>query len=185
MTLNTIISRLLAHLGFPCAGAINAPHPVNTRRKSCRILIKILLEAREDAADLLGSAEVGNGVGNAVVIFEQEQRPQFLPIQFFDADLHIMGQYESKEDLQLAVEVRADLDLGLRRPPRYRPFAGRQGIATAWNSGAAARSRRITLLWARAEGPLIGLSGRWYDPDDLATGALNVMRRRSDGIFER
>ena len=41
---------------------------------------------------------------------------QLLPIQFFDADLHIMRQHEIEEDLLLAVEVGADLDLGLRGP---------------------------------------------------------------------
>src|SRR5438876_280593 len=38
----------------------------------CR-LIEILLEAGEDLADFFGVAEVGDGVGDGVVVFEAEQ----------------------------------------------------------------------------------------------------------------
>ena len=36
------------------------------------------------------SIEFGNRIGYGVVILEQEQGAQFLLVQFFDADLHIM-----------------------------------------------------------------------------------------------
>ena len=46
------------------------------RADSGRVLIEIFLETGEDVPDLLGSAQIGNGIGNRVVIFEQEQRAQ-------------------------------------------------------------------------------------------------------------
>ena len=40
--------------------------------------------------------------------------PDFLTIQFFDADPHVLGEHEIEERLLLAVEVGADLDFRLR-----------------------------------------------------------------------
>ena len=37
----------------------------------------MLLETGEDLADLFGFAEVGDGVGNAVAVFEPEERGEF------------------------------------------------------------------------------------------------------------
>jgi hypothetical protein len=37
----------------------------------CGILVEVFLEAGEDVSDLLGSAQVRNGIGNGVVIFEK------------------------------------------------------------------------------------------------------------------
>ena len=86
--------------------------------------MEILLEACEDVANLLGSAEVGNGIGNGVVIFEQERGAQFRPIQFFDANLHVMGQCESQKDPLLTVEVARDFRPWPSRPVPLPP-AGR------------------------------------------------------------
>jgi hypothetical protein len=58
-----------------------------------------------------------------------------------------------------------------RRPPSGQPLT--------------ARSRRIISYGWGTDGPLIGLFGRWYDPDDLAPRELNGMRCRFDGICER
>src|SRR6266851_5648320 len=67
-------------------------------RRAGRVLIEIFLEAGEDVPDLLGSAQIGNGIGNGVVRFEQEKGAQFLPIQLLDSDPHIMRQHEIKKD---------------------------------------------------------------------------------------
>ena len=59
-------------------GAAASPvMPQSSGMESCRLLIQILLEARENVADLLGSAQVGNGIGDGVVILEPEQGVSF------------------------------------------------------------------------------------------------------------
>ena len=40
---------------------------------SCGWLVEIFLETGEDFADLFGAAEVGDGVGDGVVVFEVER----------------------------------------------------------------------------------------------------------------
>ena len=45
-----------------------------------------------------------------------KQRRELFLVEFFDADLHVVRQHEVEEDLLLAVEVRADVDLGLGGP---------------------------------------------------------------------
>src|SRR5437588_7110262 len=79
-----------------------------TNVASRRLLIQILLKADERFPDLVGLAEIGNSIGNRTAIFESQQRRQFFLIELFYTDAHIMGKYEVKEDLLLAVEVRAD-----------------------------------------------------------------------------
>ncbi len=51
-----------------------------SRSGGCRILVEVFLEARENVPDFLWSAQVSDGIGNGVVIFEQEQGTQLLPI---------------------------------------------------------------------------------------------------------
>lgn len=45
-------------------------HVMTSLNVSRRIDVEVLLEAREDASDIFRLAEVGNGVGNGVVVFE-------------------------------------------------------------------------------------------------------------------
>ena len=42
-------------------------------RVSYRLSVEVLLETGEDLADLFGAAEVGDGVGDGVVVFEAQQ----------------------------------------------------------------------------------------------------------------
>ncbi len=79
--------------------------------RSRRLLVEILLEAREDLADLFRPAKIGHGVGNGVVIFEPEQRRQLFLVQFLHADAHVVRQHEIEKRLLLAVELRADTRL--------------------------------------------------------------------------
>jgi hypothetical protein len=64
---------------------------------SCRsrLLIKILLETGEGFVDFFGpAAKVSDGIREGVVVFEQEQRREFLLIEFFHADSDVMLEYE-------------------------------------------------------------------------------------------
>ena len=60
-------------------GPIWERHPIylldsgDFRLVSSRFLVEILLETGEDLADFFGAAEVGNGVGDGIVVFEAEQ----------------------------------------------------------------------------------------------------------------
>jgi hypothetical protein len=72
---------------------------------SGRRLIKIFLETRENIADLLGLAQIRDGIGDRVMIFKQQQRPQFFPAELFHPDTHIMRQHKIKENPLLTVEM--------------------------------------------------------------------------------
>src|SRR5437016_9198084 len=84
-----------------------------TNVTSRRLLIQILLKADERFPDLIGPAEIRNGISNRTAILESQQRRQLFLIELFHTDAHIMGKNEVKEDLLLAVKVGADFYLGL------------------------------------------------------------------------
>jgi len=65
------------------------------------LLIQVFLKPDEHLANLVRSAEVGNGVGDGVVVFQAEQRCQFFLIEFFHTDAHVMRQHEIEEGLLL------------------------------------------------------------------------------------
>jgi hypothetical protein len=48
--------------------------------------IQVLLEAAEGGADGFGAAEVGEGVGHGVAVFEAQEGGELLGVEFFDAD---------------------------------------------------------------------------------------------------
>ena len=52
------------------------PHWINLH--SGRSLIEVALEAGEQLADLLWSAQVGHGIGDGILIAEPQQRGQLL-----------------------------------------------------------------------------------------------------------
>jgi hypothetical protein len=54
------------------------------------LLIEVFLEADEDLADLVRAAEVGDGVGDGVVVFEAQQRSQFLLVELADTHADVM-----------------------------------------------------------------------------------------------
>ncbi len=55
------------------------------RQSSGGFLIQEALETDEGASDLVGLSQFRNGVGDRVVIFQAQQRFQFLRIEFIDA----------------------------------------------------------------------------------------------------
>ena len=57
-------------------------------------LISILLEAGEDLPNLLRLSQVGQGIGDGVVILEPEQRRELLLIQLVDADTDVVIKHE-------------------------------------------------------------------------------------------
>ena len=73
-------------------------------------MVEILLKAREDLADFFGAAEVGDGVGDEVVVFEAEQGGEFALVEFFDSDGDVMGEDEIEEELLLGGELGVVLD---------------------------------------------------------------------------
>ena len=77
--------------------------------------IQIFLEPCERLPNLVGLAEVGQGVLNRA-LFEPKQWRELLLVQFLHTDIHIVGRYEIQEHLLPAVEVRADFHLRLRGP---------------------------------------------------------------------
>ena len=80
----------------------------------CRLfLIQILLEAREGSPDLIRRTQVGDGVGDGVVILEPQQGRELLLIEFLDADTDVMRQHEVEKRLLLAAELCADRDTGI------------------------------------------------------------------------
>ena len=64
-----------------------APYKLSTLRGR---LVKILLKACKDLADFFRLAEICHGVGQGVVVFEFEQRREFVAVQFVDADFHVL-----------------------------------------------------------------------------------------------
>lgn len=84
----------------------------NPRERSSRdVLIEILLKAGEDLTNFRRVSEVSHRNGNRVVVFELQLGCEFVLIEFFHADLHIMRQHKIEEDLLFRVEMRADLHL--------------------------------------------------------------------------
>ena len=79
-------------------------------------LIQILLESREDFANLFGLSQVGHGIGDGIVVFEPQQGRELILRQFFHPHLHVLRQHEIEKGLLPAVEVGADLHPGLLRP---------------------------------------------------------------------
>lgn len=67
----------------------------------CHSLVEVLLKAGEDLPDLFRPAQVGNGVGDGIVVLEFQQRRQFLLVQFLHPYLDILREYKIQEDLLL------------------------------------------------------------------------------------
>src|ERR1035437_8154892 len=116
--------------------------------KSCRgvwgWLVEILLEAGEDVVDFIGLAEVGDGVGNRVVVFEPEQRGEFGLVELLHADGDVVGQDEIEKRLLFGAETGVDVDFCVGRPNlarewRHGKFA--QDLA-ALHDGSARRFQR-------------------------------------------
>src|SRR6266404_4370476 len=77
------------------------------------LLVEILLETGEEFSDLFGLAEVGDGVGDGVVVFEAEQGGEFALVEFFDSDGDIVGEDEIEEELLFGGELGVVLDSAL------------------------------------------------------------------------
>jgi hypothetical protein len=60
-----------------------------------------LLEAGEDGANLIGVAEVGDGI----VIFQAEKGGELVRGEFFDTDIDILSEYNIDKGLLLRVEA--------------------------------------------------------------------------------
>lgn len=121
-------------------------------RGSTHWLIQILLKTGENFPDLLGLAQVGHGVGDGVMIFEAEQRCQFLLIEFLHANADVMLEDEIEEHLLLGVKLRVDVDAGLGGPDftsrrwfgagEGNPAAASGDRESAWNQGQNLDSSR-------------------------------------------
>lgn len=75
--------------------------------------IKVLLESGEGALDFVGAAEVGDGVGDGVVVFEAQEGGEFLLVEFFDAHGDVVGEDKVEEYLLLGAEPGVDIDAGM------------------------------------------------------------------------
>ena len=92
---------------------------VSTRdipRRSSDAFIKVALESHKHLPNHLRLSQVGNGVGNGVVVLEFEQWRELFLVEFMHADFHILRKYEIEKRLLFAVEVRTDRDPGVGRP---------------------------------------------------------------------
>jgi hypothetical protein len=69
------------------------------------MLIEVLLGTNEDLPNILRWSQVGQGIGDGVVVLEPQQRRELLLIQLFDADPDVVSKYEVQKNLLLAVEV--------------------------------------------------------------------------------
>ncbi len=72
---------------------------------SSRRHVEEFLEANEDGLDFPWLAQVGDGIGEGITVLEAKQWRQLAGIQFFHADVDIVGEHEFKEDLLLDVEM--------------------------------------------------------------------------------
>ena len=80
-----------------CITLIQTHHVFDLSGTSLR-LVQILLEAGEDLPNLLRSSQVGQGIGNGVVVFEPQQGRELLLIQLLDPDTsHGRGQDASSD----------------------------------------------------------------------------------------
>ncbi len=70
------------------------------------------MEVGKGLADLFGFAEIGDGVGDGVVVFEFEEWGEFVSGEFVDSDFYVLGEDEVDEDLLFVVEVDGDAGLG-------------------------------------------------------------------------
>ena len=86
------------------------PRFVHQHAQPSRLLVEILLEARERPADLFRLAEVGQRVGDGVVVSEPEQRRELPLLQFLDAHGDVMLEDEIEERPLLGVEGGVDVD---------------------------------------------------------------------------
>ena len=75
-------------------------------------LVEVLLKSGEEDSDFLRSAQVGDRVGDGVIVPELQQWRQFFPIQLFHPDFDVLRQYKLEECPLLGVEVAADQDPG-------------------------------------------------------------------------
>ena len=111
-----LVARIHAHVSNS-PKAHRRAHAVLHRRHapyacSGRRLIKVFLKAREEAADFSGRAEVGNGVGDGVVL-QLDQGRELGLVQFAYTYLDVLRQNEVQESLLLGIAVRVDSGLGL------------------------------------------------------------------------
>ena len=72
-------------------------------------LVEVFLKSGEDVSDLFGSAQVGHGVGDGVVVLELQQRSQLLLIEFLNTHLDVLGEHEIEENLLFGIEAAGDL----------------------------------------------------------------------------
>lgn len=63
-------------------------------------------------SDVLWLAEIGHGIGDGVVVLEMQQGHELVLIKFFHSDADIVREHDVEKDLLLAVEMRADVELG-------------------------------------------------------------------------
>ena len=75
----------------------------------CSGLVEVFLKSSEDVSDLFGSAQVGHGVGDGVVVLELQQRSQLLLIEFLNTHLDVLGEHEIEENLLFGIEAAGDL----------------------------------------------------------------------------
>ena len=66
------------------------------------------MEVGEEEGDLLGLAEVGDGVLDGVVVFEFEEGREFFGVEFFDANFDVLGEDEVEEGLLFGGEGLVD-----------------------------------------------------------------------------
>ena len=76
-------------------------------------MIEIALEAGEEHADIFWAAEIGDGIGDGVLIFEAQQRRELLRIQLLDAHRHIMREDKIQKGLLLGGKLLCDQNLGV------------------------------------------------------------------------
>ena len=79
-------------------------------------MIEVALKTRKHLADLLGAAEVGDGVGDGVVVAQPKKWGEFVLVEFLDADLDVLGQHEVEKGLLLGIEIGVDGDFGVGGP---------------------------------------------------------------------
>jgi hypothetical protein len=58
------------------------------------VSVEILLKSREDPADLFGLAQIGYRIRYGVVVFEPEQRCQFILVELLHTNAHVVREYE-------------------------------------------------------------------------------------------
>ncbi len=70
------------------------------------------MESGEYLSNRLWVAKVSNSIGYRIMVFESEERRQFVLIEFFHSTTHVVRKDKIEKDLLSAIKMRADLDLG-------------------------------------------------------------------------